>query len=136
MKRTYILLAALSLNIVAYADTYSYLSFQSADGTTRSVAAESLSMTFSDSGKKLVATNGSDTYTFDVNNLQRMFFTASDLTGIKELTSTSAKGDLRVYTVSGTYIGRFANDADIDETLAPGIYLVKKNGKTSKIAVK
>lgn len=136
MRRTFILSAVLSFAGIAHADTFNYLSFQSTDGTTQSVMAESLTMTFADSGEKLVANNGTETYSFDVANLSRMFFTTSNLTGISEVTFATSNGELQVYTLSGIYVGKFANRRTLDEAVEAGVYLVRQNGKTLKIAVR
>lgn len=126
--------ATLMLALAASADTYPYLSFQKADGTTVSFGVESLSMTFTDSGSKLVVTDGSTSQTLSVTDLTKMFFSSSGTTGISEV--TTADGDMLVYTTSGTYVGKFASTRNLSEAVEPGIYLVKQNGKTKKIAIR
>ena len=134
MKRFLLSSASLMLALAAGADTYPYLSFQSTDGSVVSFGVESLSMTFSDSGSKLTVTDGSTSQTLSVADLTKMFFATSSATGISEV--TTADGDMLVYTTSGTYVGKFANARSLDEAVEPGIYLVKQNGKTRKIAVR
>ena len=135
MKRFLISSAVLSLAVAANADTYSSLSFQQQDGTTLSVGVESLQMTFTDSGSTLVISNGTESHTVSVADLAKMFFSGSTSTGITEATADS-NGELQVYTISGTYVGRFDSRDSMESSASPGIYLVKQNGKTHKIAVK
>lgn len=134
MKRFLLSSAILMLALATSADTYPYLSFKKTDGTAVTFGVESLSMTFTDSGSKLTVTDGSTSQTFSVADIAKMFFATSNTTGISEM--TTAKGDMQVYTTSGTYVGKFANTRSLDEAVEPGIYLVKQNGKTRKIAVR
>lgn len=134
MKRFVLSVAALTVALTTNADTYGYLSFQTADGSSLSVGVEGLSMTFTDAGSKLVVTNSTESRTLDVADLNKMFFSDESATAISEVGADS-KGYLQVYTVSGSLVGTFS-PRRLDEELEPGIYLVKQNGKTTKIAVK
>lgn len=134
MKRLVLSAAALTVALTANADTYGYLSFLTADGSSLSVGVEGLSMTFTDAGGKLVVTNSTESRTLDVADLKKMFFSGESATAISEVDADN-KRYLQVYTVSGSFVGSFSPRC-LDEELEPGIYLVKKNGKTTKIAVK
>ncbi len=136
MKKSLLSSVLFMLAVTAGAEAYPYLSFQYADGTASSFGTESLSMTFTDSGSKLVVSNGSTSQTLSVADITKMFFTANDVSGISEVTSEGTDGNLEVYNISGIYIGKFANARSLGETVEPGIYLVKQNGKTKKIAVR
>lgn len=135
MNRIKLFIMALIFATTASADTYPYLSFQQNDGIAVSIGAESLSMTFSDSGTKLYASNGTESLTLNTADISKMFFTKDPATGISEVAETNSI-ELRVYTTSGIYVGTFSNRREIDESLEPGIYLMTKNGKTTKIAVR
>ena len=134
MKKSLLSSVLFMLAVTAGAEAYPYLSFQYADGTASSFGTESLS--FTDSGSKLVVSNGSTSQTLSVADITKMFFTANDVSGISEVTSEGTDGNLEVYNISGIYIGKFANARSLGETVEPGIYLVKQNGKTKKIAVR
>lgn len=120
--------------VAANADTYPYLSFETQDGTTRSVSVESLTMTFSDG--KLLASNGTDSYEIDVASLSRMYFSASNVTAISDLERSDTHGQMDVYTLSGVKVGSFDNDAALRNGVGAGVYIVKSNGKTFKVALR
>ena len=136
MKRLFFSSAALLLAAAASADTYPYLSFQRTDGTTLSVSAESLTLTFTGSGSTLVASNGSESHTLSVSDLAKMYFSANDETAISDVTAADGDTTLDVYTASGIHVGKFSSRSSLSGAVEPGIYLVKQNGKTQKIAVK
>lgn len=139
MKKILLSSAVLLLAAAAKADTYPSLSFQSADGTTVSFGVESLSMTFSDSGKTLIVTSGTESHTLSVADLTRMFFSTESATGISSATADAADAAdtaVRAYTATGVYIGQFSSMAAMRSNVQPGVYLVKKNGKTIKTAIK
>ena len=75
-------LVAIVGTLSAWADDYPYLVFQNADGSVKTVAVESLTITFSDG--KLLATNVAGTETFALSDLSKMYF-SSDATGIEEI---------------------------------------------------
>ena len=136
MKKFLISSVLFMLGLTAGAEAYPYLSFQYADGSAASFGIGSLSMTFSDSGSKLVVSNGSTSQTLNVADIMKMFFTANDVSGISVVTPEDTDSRLEVYDISGIYIGKFANARSLGETVEPGIYLVRQNGKTKKIAVR
>lgn len=136
MKKILLSSAVLLLAAAAKADTYPCLSFQRADGTTVSFGVESLSMTFGDSGKTLVVTSGTESQTLSVADLTRMFFSTESATGISSATAGAADSTVRAYTATGVYIGQFGSMEAMRGKVQPGVYLVKKNGRTLKIAVK
>lgn len=119
---------------VANADTYPYLSFETQDGTTRSVSVESLTITFSDG--KLLAVSGTDSYEIDVASLSRMYFSSANLTAINDVKSDVTAGTMEVYSLSGVKIGTFDSTEALHNGVSAGVYIVKSNGKTLKVAVK
>lgn len=136
MKKLLLSAAALAATAAANADTYPYLSFTTTDGATVSVAVESLSMTFGDSGETLTLSNATGSRTLRTADLAKMFFSANDATGISEVTTGKDAGQMQVFTLSGTLVGQFGSTRSLDEAVEPGIYLVRKNGRTQKIAVR
>lgn len=132
MKRTLISMLTLLAVTAASADNYSYLAFQTADGSTRSIGVESLEMTFSDG--KLIASNGTESLEISVADLTRMFF-SSEATAIKDI-SLDADSPVKVYTVEGVCVGRYDNMASASANMGKGVYIVKGEKTTHKITVR
>ena len=122
--------------VMAHADTYPYLTFLQTDGTSISVSASSLTITFSNG--KLIATYGTESKELTITNLASMYFSETEATtSIKEIAITNADGKVKVYSLQGICIGMFDNIQSINEKLPIGLYIMKAaNGKVSKIAVK
>lgn len=134
MRRLLMASAALLIAATANADTYPYFSFMSTDGNVVSVGVESLEMTFSEAGDMLTVSNGEESHTMSVADLEKMYFSSTKTTGINDV--VAASGPLQLYTVSGTYMGKFGSKSDIENNVDAGVYIVKTNGKTTKIAVR
>ncbi len=135
MKKKLLILALAGLPFAgAGADTYPYLSFETQDGTVRSVSVNSLTVTFSNG--KLLADNGTDSYEIDAASLSRMYFSADNLTAISDVKGTDSLGKLEVYTLSGVRLGSFDSADALRNGVSAGVYIVKSNGKTLKVAVK
>jgi len=135
MKKTIVFLMAMAGSVAAQAYDYPYLTIQTVDGTEKSVAVESLKLTFSDG--KLVVTNSDGTQTFTLSSLSKMFFSASQTAGISDATTTTdADGSAEVYSVGGMFMGQYDSIVKAKESLKPGIYVVKTKTKTLKISVK
>lgn len=132
MRKYIMSLMALALPLVASADEYAYLSFETSDGSLESVSVESLSMTFS--GSQLIVENVDGRKEFSVADLGRMFFSAT-ASGIDDV-KTVANGDRDVYTASGMFVGRYAAGTDLKSILKSGLYIIKDNSNTTKIMVK
>lgn len=132
MKRTLISMLTLLAVTAASADNYSYLAFQTADGSTRSIGVESLEMTFSDG--KLIASNGTESFEISVADLSRMFF-SSEATAIKDI-SLDADSPVKVYTVERVCVGSYDNMASASADMGKGVYIVKGEKTTHKITVR
>ncbi|MBQ7495396.1 MAG: hypothetical protein IJT75_06575 [Bacteroidaceae bacterium] len=72
MKQIAFLLMALVGTLTAMADSYPYLTFQTTDGSTGTLAVEDLKLTISDG--TLTATNAVTGQTFALSDLSKMFF--------------------------------------------------------------
>lgn len=132
MKRTLISMLTLLAVTAASADNYSYLAFQTADGSTRNIGVESLEMTFSDG--KLIASNGTESLEISVADLTRMFF-SSEATAIKDI-SLDADSPVKVYTVERVCVGSYDNMASTSAYMGKGVYIVKGEKTTHKITVR
>ena len=146
MKRILLLLMCLPA-FAAQAQDYGYLTFRTADGTERSIAAAELKITFADG--KMLAVAGTETLDMALSDLASMFF-ASERTGIDRvgagdaaaldwrldegsLHAAAADGDtmIRLYDASGKAVasGRGALSLKLDK----GIYVMKAAGQTIKV---
>lgn len=133
MRKLKMIIGALLLTVSASAEDYPYMSFQTTDGEIVSVGVESLTMNFADG--KLLLQNVDGSKEFALTDLSRMFFSSSATT-ISSIEANCGNGKKRVYTLSGIYIGEFSSLREIEETVANGMYLVKDNNNTTKIAVR
>lgn len=109
--------------LVARADGYAYLTFETADGARASVAVESLALSIS--GTTLTA----GTQSFNLSNLTKMYFSnADETTGIEEVTDATLDEAAEIYDLQGRTVLR--------EQMKKGAYIVKTKQKTYKIVVR
>lgn len=119
--------------VSAQAYDYGYLTIETADGTTTSLAVEQLKLTFADG--QLVATNGDGSQTFTLAQLAKMYFSTNGTNGISQTVSDDTQS-VEVFTVGGLSLGTFDTLSAAKSTLGTGLYIIKKDNKTIKIAVK
>lgn len=131
MKRLLLTLFIVVTSLMARADEYPYMIFQTTDGTIHAMAVESLNMEINNG--QLVATNNEETQTFTLTDLSRMFFCTYS-TGIEEVFSDDA-GEVTVFTVMGVFVGKYPNANEAVNALNGGVYLLKTKYNTIKIAV-
>lgn len=125
MKKLISLFIAITMSALAYADGYSYLIFQTLDGTQTSFPVASLTMTVGDG---TLTVNGQ---TFQLAELDKMFFSEDEATAINGVVAGDANdGDAaaQVFDLLGRKISK--------DDMKHGTYIVKKNGKTYKVAVR
>ena len=134
MKKVMFLIVACLPLLAAHAESYPYLTFQKADGSLQSIGVEALEMTFQDG--KLVYTNSTGTGTLTLADLAAMYFSSTDATAITSPTADSGDGKVEVFSLQGVSYGTFANLQAMKESVPTGMYIVKTNGKTQKIAVR
>lgn len=131
MKKKYFLLALLTiLTSTLRASDYQYLVFTLTDGTTRSITAQSLTLTFENGN--LTAQSGTTSLTIALLQLSSMEFSNDGSTTV--ISTVSADGiqndtDAEVYDFDGRRI-------TTGTTLQRGIYIIKRNGQTTKVQVK
>lgn len=128
MKKVFVgLLLAMSMQ--AMADDYGYLTFTKGDGSARSLAVDGLTITFAD-GKATVQ-NATESETFTLSDLTKMFFSVDEETtmGISLTPTPSPTGEgSNYYSLDGRRLN--------GKPTKTGVYIVKSNGVTKKIAVK
>ena len=112
---------------------YPFLTFQSTDGTTKSMSVESLDITVSNG--QLAVTNADGTQTFTLTDLSKMYF--SENGGSTDIANVDTGNDhVDVFTISGMHLGTFQTIDAAKASLKPGLYVMKSKNKTLKITVK
>ncbi len=131
---------SLALGLTASAQSYSYLTFRQADGSETSLKTSGLKLTFADGN--LVATNGSETATFALANMAKMYFSSS-ATAISQASTESVSasivnGTLQVTAPAGTSVSVYGLDGREmpHQGLASGVYVVKVGQKVLKLMAK
>lgn len=109
---------------------FTYLIFQTEDGSEYSVVASGLSISFQDGN--LVASDGTS---LPLTNLRKMYFSnASDISG---LAGKNANGMVTVYNLQGKLLGSYPSLSEATAAMGKGLFLIKEeNGKTQKKVVK
>lgn len=109
---------------------FTYLTFQTEDGSEYSVVASGLSISFQDGN--LVASDGTS---LPLSNLRKMYF--SNVSDISGLASEKANGMVTVFNLQGKLLGTYPSLSEATATMGKGLYLIKiGNGKTQKQVVK
>ena len=109
---------------------YDYLVFTLTDGTTKTVAAANLTISFSD--ENLIAASGSETLaTLPLAQLMQMEFSTDDPTGITTLSTNTLTTDEAtiIYDMNGRQI-------PAGTSLRSGMYIVKTKSRTVKVYIK
>ncbi len=132
-KVLFLIMACLPFAMVHAEESYPYLTFQKTDGTLVSVGVESLEITLQNG--QLAYTNSTGTGTLTLTDLTSMYFTSDDATGIASLVADSTDGKVEAFSLQGTSYGTFDSMKTMKESVPTGMYIVKTNGKTLKIAV-
>ena len=124
MKKIALTLLILVGTLTAQADVYTYLTFETTDGTKGSVAIESL--TLSINGTTLTA----GTQSFTLTNLAKMYFSTTDesTTGIESISIESLDEATDIYDLQGHKVTK--------EQMRRGVYIVKTKSKTYKMVKK
>lgn len=131
-----LLAGALQMTAQTTDDKYPYLVMKTGEGTTMSLAVEDLEMKVVDG--QLVATNAEGTATFTLKDLSSMYFslTKTDLVDDAIGSVLSETGEVEVFKLSGMRVGSFANRSEAQKRLLRGVYIVKQNGRISKVTVR
>ena len=123
MKKVLLVLTMMAGALASYAGDYTYLTFETTDGTKTSVDVSSLTLTIS--GTTLTA--GSQSFT--LSNLSKMYFSVSDeTTGIRQMPVNTLDEITDIYDLQGRKIAK--------DQMTKGVYIIKTNQGTHKIAVK
>ncbi len=129
MKKIVLLLMTLVGSVLAVQaeDTYTYLTFETTDGSKTSVDVSSLPVTINLDNSTLTIGN----HTFALADLSKMYFsTQSETTGIETIDNGQSTMDnsAEFYDLQGHKVTK--------AQMKKGVYIVKTNSKTYKIVVK
>ena len=126
MKKIILLFTMMVGVLTVQADNYTYLTFETTDGTKASVSVAS-DITLSFNGALL--TVGSQTFT--LTNLSKVYFSTSDETSTTAI-STIMKADLdeatEIYDLQGPKVSK--------DQMRRGVYVIKTKQGTFKLNVK
>ena len=118
------LLAAISGQILA--EEYGFMVFTLNDGSTQSIPAKELSMSFT--GGNLTAKSGTSTLTIPLTDLKSMVFSNDEASGIGQVDSKTTDTVTGIYNLQGHKVSK--------ELLRKGVYMVKTQNGTHKMTIK
>lgn len=122
MKKLFTLGGALLFAITAWADSYSYLVFQTSDSSLLSCDAATVHITFA--GEEAVVRDANGEHRLSLASLTKMYF-SSDPAAIARPEAAAASDEVSVYTLSGLYVGTFSSQRAAASALGKGMYLLK-----------
>ncbi len=130
MKQLLIILTLCLSAITASAGDYKFLILEGNDGTTYSMNATGLTLTFSDGN--LVSSDGT---VIPLNSLVKMYF--SEASGISTIPCTTNDDHVTVYSIAGILAGTYNDMTTAMSSLTKGLYIIKqKDGSIIKYTVK
>ena len=114
------------------ATDYTYLVFTLIDGTTQSIAATNLNLTFNDGN--LTARSETSTLVIPLVNLQKMEFSNDGSTGINATNESLQNQPLTIDEATDFYDlqGRRVTK----DQMRKGVYIIKKGNKSQKITIR
>lgn len=134
-KKTIILMLLAAAAVQAGAETYGYLTFETASGVQKSVSVTNLTLSYAD-GRIATAGSGA-TLNFNVADLNRMFFSTTSAGIETAIVDVAAEeGPVQAFNVSGAQVGTFSTVASAKASLAPGIYVLKSKSRTLKTVIR
>ena len=130
------LMAIAAIEVYATDYTYKYLVFTSSDGTSTALPADGLRISIN--GGSLVVSSQAGTTTLSASGLTKMKFSSDNVTtAIDSAADAVAEGgQIAAYSLSGLYKGTFSSTEQMKSSLATGIYVIKQNGKSTKMIIK
>lgn len=128
MKKMFLMGVLMSFASSTKAADFSYMVFTLNDGSTQSIGALGLSLSFSDG--RLTAINGADTLVIPLENLKKMEFSNDGTAGIGTIDSArlTIGDDALIYDLQGRQVTK--------EQMRKGVYIVKTKDKTWKVSFK
>ncbi len=131
-----LLMVSMAVHVSASDYVYKYMVFTKSDGTQICVHSDGLSLSVDGSGG-LVATNADGSTTIALSSLSKMTFSAEETVPVEQgISSVQMEEPVEVYSLSGVYKGSFSNVGVMKGALGMGIYVVRQNGKNTKMMVR
>ena len=125
MKKIVLSFMILVGTMTAQAEDYTYLTFETTDGTKTSVDVSSLPVTINLDNSTLTIGN----QTFALADLSKMYFsTQSETTGIQEVSFISLDEETDIYDMHGRKVTK--------DQMRHGIYVMKTKQGIRKVSVK
>lgn len=116
------------LATTSQATDHLYLVFTLTDGTTQSISATDLSLSFADG--TLTAQSGTATLSLPLTQLTKMEFSTDAATALSTIEAEVSTGDdTEIYDLNGR---RMPSGTQLPR----GIYIVKSNGRTTKVQIR
>ena len=123
MKKLFATILLVAGTVLAWADNYPYLTFETTEGAKVSVSSSSLTLTIS--GTTLTAGSRS----FTLSNLKKMYFSSTDeTTGIQTPAIEDWNEAVDIYDLQGHKVAK--------NQTRKGAYIIKTKKGTYKIVVK
>lgn len=132
MKKVLVLLTAMTVGSNLLADDFTYLTVEKNDGTTTTMTANGLTITFSNG--QLIANNGTENWSLPLSGLKKMYFSNTD--AISHPLSDTGDSEVTVYSTSGIVMGKYQSIGEAKSQLKKGVYVIKSGSETLKITVK
>ena len=132
MKKVLVLLTAMTVGQQLSADDFTYLTVEANDGTTTTMTANGLTLTFSDG--QLYATNGTESWSLPLSGLSKMYFSNTDAISLP--LSEIGEGEVDIYSTSGISMGKYQSIDEARKHLKKGVYVVKDGSRTLKITIR
>lgn len=134
MKRLLIIAFMMSICGHIVAADFDYFILRQTDGTVTALSSANLRITFSDGN--LVATSSSGSTTLPLTTMDAMFFSATNLAGIKSVSNQSDTGGIVVYNMAGVAVAKGDSMDDAVKDLQRGLYIVKRGSTVNKIQIR
>lgn len=134
MKRLLIIAFMMSICGQIVAADFDYFILRQTDGTVTALSSANLRITFSDGN--LVATSSSGSTTLPLTTMEAMFFSDTDLAGIKSVSNETGTTGVVIYNMSGVAVAKGDSMDDAVKSLRSGLYIVKKGSTVKKIQLR
>lgn len=134
MKHLLSILVALLPLCASYADTYSCLTFVTSAGSER-ISVSNLVLTVENTTLKV--TNGEQTLSFNLSELQTMYFSGAGSSTSLEITAAlSADAETAVYGLAGQAVGQYSSLREAVTSLQPGAYILRQGSQSEQILIR
>lgn len=132
MKKFILSLGFAAVSLLAGATDYPYLAIHQKNGDVSTLDADGLTISVVDN--QLVFNINGQTSSYALADLVSMNFT-TEMSAVNG-TALAGDGEVTVYTASGVMTGKYESAASARAAItAPGVYVFKSNGETTKVVI-